>query len=220
MSLHTSLYHDLFPLLTPWKRRDTRHLEDRRDATYPADKIKRKEQIHMTEQASPLATFYKPGWENYQQAIIKTIAPLSAEQLALLAGPQQRSIGELLEHLLGARFNWFHLWMGEGEPSRDWNEDEDTDEPPVYQAASLVAMFEKSWHVISTALDRWTWADLEQLFSPPASHQAWLRAQGLEEEPPHTRQWIVWHVMEHEIHHGGELSLALGTHGLEGFYTW
>jgi uncharacterized damage-inducible protein DinB len=174
----------------------------------------------MTEHASPLATFYKPGWENYQQAIIKTIAPLSAEQLALLAGPQQRSIGELLEHMLGARFNWFHLWMGEGDPSRDWNEDEATSEPPVYQAASLVALFEKSWHVISTALDRWTSADLEQLFSPPASHQAWLRAQGLEEEPPHTRQWIVWHVMEHEIHHGGELSLALGTHGLEGFYTW
>jgi hypothetical protein len=27
-------------------------------------------------------------------------------------------------------------------------------------------------------------------------------------------------VMEHEIHHGGELSLALGTHGLDDFYTW
>jgi len=25
--------------------------------------------------------------------------------------------------------------------------------------------------------------------------------------------------MEHEIHHGGELSLALGIHGLESFYT-
>jgi hypothetical protein len=26
--------------------------------------------------------------------------------------------------------------------------------------------------------------------------------------------------MEHEIHHGGELSLALGTHGVGDFYTW
>ena len=80
-------------------------------------------------------------------------------------------------------------------------------------------MFEKSWHVISSALDRWTSADLEQLFLPPASHQAWLRNQGLEEAPAHTRQWIVWHVLEHEIHHGGELSLALGTYGLESFST-
>jgi|SRR6516225_6587121 uncharacterized damage-inducible protein DinB len=127
----------------------------------------------MTEQVSPLATFYKPGWEHYQQALVQTIASLS----------------------------------------------EDIEEPTVYQAASLVAMFEKSWHVISSALERWTCADLEQLFFPPASHQAWLRDQGLAEAPAHTRQWSVWHVMEHEIHHGGELSLALGNNGLNSFYT-
>jgi uncharacterized damage-inducible protein DinB len=181
--------------------------------------IRNKEQTAMTEPVSPLATFYKPGWEHYQHALIQTIAPLSSEQLALSLGPQQRSIGELLDHLIGARYNWFHLWMKEGDPTRDWNDDEATSEPPLYQAASLVALFEKSWHVISCALDRWTCADLEQLFFPTASHQAWLRAQGLEEAPAHTRQWIVWHVLEHEIHHGGELSLALGTHGLESFYT-
>src|SRR6266852_8207167 len=173
----------------------------------------------MTEQVSPLATLYKPGWEHYQQAVILTIAPLSSEQLALSVEPQQRSIGELLEHMIGARFNWFHLWMGEGDPTRDWNDDQATSEPTVQEAAALVAMFEKSWHVIASALDRWTSADLEQLFLPPASHQAWLRKQGLVEAPPQTRQWIVWHVLEHEIHHGGELSLALGTHGLESFYT-
>jgi uncharacterized damage-inducible protein DinB len=171
----------------------------------------------MTEPIFPLATFYKPGWENYQHALVQTIAPLSSEQLALPIAPDQRSIGEILEHMIGARYNWFHLWMGEGDSKRDW--DEDNDEPITYKAASLVALFETSWHVISSALDRWTSADLEQLFSPPASHQAWLRKQGLAEASPHTRQWIAWHVMEHEIHHGGELSLALGTHGLEGFYT-
>jgi uncharacterized damage-inducible protein DinB len=174
----------------------------------------------MTEPVAPLATFYKPGWENYHYALVHTIAPLSPEQLALSLGQEQRSIGELLEHLIGARFNWFYLWMGEGDPNIDWNDDKDPDEPPVYTAAELVALFEKSWHVISSALDRWTSADLEQLFSPPASHQEWLRNQGLEEESPHTRQWIVWHVMEHEIHHGGELSLALGTYGINSFYTW
>jgi uncharacterized damage-inducible protein DinB len=172
----------------------------------------------MAEQAFPLATFYKPGWENYQHALVATIAPLSPEQLALPIAPDQRPIGELLEHMLGARYNWFRLWMGEGDPNRDW--EEDNNEPIMDNAASLVALFEKSWRVISSALDRWTPADLEQIFSAPASHQEWLRRQGLEEETPHTRQWIVWHVMEHEIHHGGELSLALGTHGLGDFYTW
>jgi uncharacterized damage-inducible protein DinB len=174
----------------------------------------------MTEQVSPLATFYKPGWKNYQHALVQTIAALSSEQLALSVGPHQRSIGELLDHLIGARFFWFHIWMGEGDPNLDWNDDEDHDEPTVYKAASLVVMCEKSWRVISSALDRWTSADLEQLIFPPASYQERLRSRGEEEVSPHTRQWIVWHVMEHEIHHGGELSLALGTYGVDSFYTW
>ena len=173
----------------------------------------------MTEQASPLITFYKHGWEHYQQGLVKAIASLSSEQLTLPVAPHYRSIGELLDHMIGARFNWFHLWMGEGDPDLDWNDDEDNDEPAVYKAASLVAMFEKSWHVISLCPGLLDFRRSGTAFFTPASHQAWLRNQGLEEAPAHTRQWIVWHVLEHEIHHGGELSLALGTYGLESFYT-
>ncbi|HEY7419466.1 MAG TPA: DinB family protein [Ktedonobacteraceae bacterium] len=172
----------------------------------------------MTEQASPLATFYKPGWENYQQAIIKTIASLSSEQLALPMGPHYLSIGELLVHMLGARTVWFSAWMGEENAAMAHRGE--SSESGVPEAAELVAMFEETWRVISSALERWTSADLEQLILPPTSIQEWLRSRGAEEETAHTRQWIVWHVMEHEIHHGGELSLALGTHGVEGFYTW
>src|SRR5690242_19696670 len=85
-----------------------------------------------------------------------------------------------------------------------------TNRKSAFQAADLVAMFKLSWQVIADALVRCNSADLEQIFPAPASHQAWLQSQGLEPEPPHTRRWIVWHVLEHEIHHGGELSLALG----------
>jgi uncharacterized damage-inducible protein DinB len=31
-----------------------------------------------------------------------------------------------------------------------------------------------------------------------------------------TRQWVVWHLVEHDLHHGGEVSLILGSHGLTG----
>ncbi len=50
----------------------------------------------MTEQASSLVTLYKHGWENYQQALVTTIASLSSEHLALPIAAHQRSIGELL----------------------------------------------------------------------------------------------------------------------------
>jgi len=176
----------------------------------------------MTEQqVSPLITFYKHGWENYQQAVVQTIALLSPEQLSLPVAPHYVSIGELLAHMIDGRVTWFSGWMGEENAHMThWREGWGRSEPAVYEAAELVAMFEQSWQVISSALGCRTSADLEQLISPPASHQAWLRDQGFEEEPAHTRQWIVWHVLEHEIHHGGELSLALGTYGLESFYTW
>jgi uncharacterized damage-inducible protein DinB len=99
--------------------------------------------------------------------------------------------------------------MGEGDSDLvHWHDDEQS-EP---DATELVAMFEKTWHIIADALERWTSADLEQIFPPPV--------QVREEESPRTRRWIVWHVMDHEIHHGGELSLALGTYGLESFYIW
>jgi len=172
----------------------------------------------VTAQTSPLITFYKTGWENYQQAIVKTIAPLTSKQLALPVASHYLSIGALLAHMIDARVLWFSAWMGEENAAMThWR---GRSEPDMHEAAELVAMFEQSWHVISSALTRWTSADLEQTVSPPASHQAWLRSRGEEEEPSHTRQWIVWHVMEHEIHHGGELSLALGVHGLDSFYTW
>ncbi len=167
----------------------------------------------MAEQASPLVMFYKQGWENYQQALVATVAPLSSEQLSFLVAPHYLSIGGLLAHMIDARVSWFSGWMEEEHAAMaHWREGRKADEPVVHEAAELVAIFEKTWDVISSALDRWTSADLEQLFSPPAYLQ--------EEEPPHTRQWIIWHVLEHEIHHGGELSLALGTYGLESFYTW
>ncbi len=29
-----------------------------------------------------------------------------------------------------------------------------------------------------------------------------------------SRSWIIYHVLEHDLHHGGEVSLTLGIHGL------
>jgi uncharacterized damage-inducible protein DinB len=158
----------------------------------------------MTQQAFSLITLHN-YWENYQQRLIATITPLSPEQLALPVASHHWPIGELLAHMIGARFWWFHRWMGEEEPPDlvHWGDEQD-----MREAASLVSAFELTWDMISPALPRWTVADLEHLVSPPATVA--------EEASAHTREWIVWHVLEHEIHHGGELSLALGGYGLHG----
>ena len=30
-----------------------------------------------------------------------------------------------------------------------------------------------------------------------------------------SRAAVVWHVLEHDLHHGGEISLIFGVHGLQ-----
>lgn len=47
----------------------------------------------MAEDHVSLASVYK-GWDGYQQLLVKAIAPLSPEQLALRAAPHLRSLSE------------------------------------------------------------------------------------------------------------------------------
>lgn len=167
----------------------------------------------MTEHTPSLITFYQ-GWETYQQSLVETIAPLSSEHLAFPVAPHHWSIGRVAQHMLSARVWWFQVWMGEGSPDLAPIVHWDEDEQPARSAAELVAALESTWHIISEALARWTPADLGQVFpSPPGLSEAERSIF-----PERTRQWIIWHVFEHEIHHGGELSLALGGHGLQGVY--
>ena len=81
-------------------------------------------------------------------------------------------------------------------PMEGWNV---ADAPPR-TAAELVGGLEAAWHMIDDALHRWKTSDLEQKFRLG--------------ETSVSRQWIIWHVIEHDLHHGGELSLTMGMHGL------
>jgi uncharacterized damage-inducible protein DinB len=154
---------------------------------------------------STLATIYK-GWETYQGLLVKAITPLSAEQLTLRAAPNLRSIFEQMTHVIAVRVRWFHTAAGAGgpdiEPFAAW----DRANPPAQAASELVRGLEVSWQLIKDGLATWTPADLE---TP-------LQRTWRGEEHTLTRQWIVWHVIEHDLHHGGEVSFVLGMHGLPG----
>ncbi len=94
-----------------------------------------------------------------------------------------------------------------------WDPADKVEQSPLV-ASELVVGLESTWGMSADALARWTAADLERVFPPPAS----LSEEEKKLFGAWTRQRIIWHVLEHEIHHGGELSLALGGYGLEGVY--
>jgi len=59
--------------------------------------------------------------------------------------------------------------------------------------------------MLDGCLRRWTPNDLTVEFSRPGHDPS-----------ASTRQWVIWHLIEHDLHHGGEISQILGSHGLPG----
>jgi uncharacterized damage-inducible protein DinB len=191
----------------------------------------------MTEQQLSLLPFYA-GWGRYQQRLVAAIAPLTAEQLALRTTPRHWSIGMYATHIVANRAWWFHARMGEGgdelTPLELWALGVcEADVDPCHTAAELVAGLEKTWQMIEETLARLTPADLEQVVPPldqaervrhaklvePALQpyaQMWLDAMRLagEVRPAVSLQSLIWGALEHDIHHGSEISTTLGVHGL------
>jgi len=150
------------------------------------------------------------GYEDHEQRLVKMIAPLDQAQLDLAAAPHLWSVRTLACHIVAARAGWMHSWMGEGSPEfglmTDWDEDEAL---ATRSADEIVGGLEESFAVIKSGLERWSAADLAEEFVRPTPNAAG-------ERPKRSRQWIIWHLVEHDVHHGGEISFSLGMHGVPG----
>jgi uncharacterized damage-inducible protein DinB len=157
----------------------------------------------MQQDELTLTPFYQ-GWDTYQAVLVEAIAPLSEEQLALCAAPSLRPVWLLAAHIIGSRVSSFQDSMGEGDPTLAPLESWDADGAPPRTAAELVQGLEATWQMIRECLDRWTPANLADTF---------VEQQG-EQTYSYTRQRIIWGILKHDLHHGGELFLTLGMHGL------
>ena len=165
-----------------------------------------------------LQPFYE-GWATHQRLLLAAIADLSEEQHALRPAPGQMAIWQLASHMAGSRAYWIHDVLGEGDPAiRDmfrvasttvpglslefagWEDDE----THPRTATEIVDAFHQTWGVIEALLERWTADDIT----------VEIPRRGADRTT--TRGWVIWHLMEHEAHHGGAISLILGTNGLPG----
>jgi uncharacterized damage-inducible protein DinB len=157
----------------------------------------------MSNPQSSLTPFYK-GWDVYQGHLVKALAPLTPEQLALLSAPHLRSLAEFAGHIISARIAWFHMVMGEGSPDLAAQRERFGRHAAECTAQEFVTGLEVSWQLMQESLARWTPTDLEYVF----------RGERYGEPYALSRQWVIWHVIEHDLHHGGALSLTLGMHNL------
>jgi uncharacterized damage-inducible protein DinB len=158
----------------------------------------------MTNDQMFVAAIYQ-GWHDYQMTLIRALEPLSAEQLALRPAPRLRSIGMIATHMIGARARWFYLLMGEGGDDFKSMGRWDRRGARPRRAEELISGLERTWDGMQAAIARWT-------------PEQWIETYPGEASEPETitRQWVIWHLIEHDLHHGGEISLILGAHVLRG----
>ncbi len=158
----------------------------------------------MTDQAMPLKQVYE-GWEGYQRSLVDAVAPLAREQLAWRPAPDQRSVGELASHIAVGRIDWFNRMGAPGSAELVRQAAAAGSESTMAQDASaLVHWLEASWDMISTTLDQWTVSDLHKTYQ--LSFQGQIYAI--------SRQWTIWRILSHDIHHGGQLAIMLGIQGI------
>jgi uncharacterized damage-inducible protein DinB len=175
--------------------------------------------MHFVERAA-LDTLYD-GWANHQRLVVDMLGGLTPDQLAVRPSAESWCVWQLAGHVAGSRSYWVQDILGEGDPSlRDrfrvasttvpglpledagWEDDE---EHPR-NAADLIAALEDTWALVDGCLRRWTPEDLAMEFSRQ-------RPSGTR---TFTRSWVVWHLIEHDVHHAGEMSIILGSGGLPG----
>lgn len=160
----------------------------------------------MSEGNFTLDIFYR-SWQEYQDALKQAIAPLTSEQLALRAAPSLRSVGEIVAHVISSRVRWFGGFMDEMssmpgvESLLAWA---GRDAPPR-AAGELVEGLNTSWRFVTDLLDKWDSADMQRTFPFDAGGHRY----------DNSRSWVTWHILEHDLHHGGEISITLGMHGLQ-----
>jgi uncharacterized damage-inducible protein DinB len=157
----------------------------------------------MATHPAPLTTIFT-GWEEFHQQLSAALAPLTAEQLDLSAAPHLRSIAAITGHIVATRVGWFHFGLSVGDESIQQYSAWDQPENRPRRAADLVAGLAESWALIRGALDSWSVEDMMEEVETVRGGKTYLLP----------RRWVIWHVIEHDLHHGGEVLLTLGIHNL------
>jgi len=150
-------------------------------------------------------TFVYDGWDGYHRSIVAAVSGLTAEQFAFRGSPDMRSVGELAWHIADGRVDWFKrlpaplsaeltaiIEAREGRP------------PASYTGEMLAAWLNRTWEMVDLTLKQWTVDDLPEGY--PHAYAGKIFAV--------SRQWTIWRIMAHDIHHGGQLTELLAMQGI------
>lgn len=137
-------------------------------------------------------------WDQVRMELLATIDKFGDDELTYSPTKSSWPAGKIMLHIGHAEDHWFRYGIQREISSSQQYE---LTAYPTKEAikASLAEIHDRTEAYLATL----SMADLEQEIEMPWNERLKLG-------------WIVWHVLEHEIHHRGELSLMLGLLGREG----
>ena len=137
-------------------------------------------------------------WAQVRGDLVATIEKFSQAELAYTPFEGSWPVGQIMLHIADCEDNWIHgVVRGEFEPWIGY---------PLERYSTKADIL----GVLSRARER-TLAFLADL-----DNEDLFEEYTIPSGESFSLYWILWHVLEHEIHHRGELSLVLGTLGREG----
>jgi len=136
-------------------------------------------------------------WQSVRRGLMEALDKLDDEQLGFVPRDGLWSLGRVACHIADAEDGWFR-YVATGELD-EWPQFEAEDYPTVESVKRLLTEVHHRTEAYLATLED---ADLERIIPAPWGSEFPLR-------------WIIWHVLEHEIHHRGEIYLMLGLMGTE-----
>ncbi len=152
---------------------------------------------------STLAVIYE-NWRGYHEKLRDCIAPLTNEQLLLQPAARMWPLGQIVQHIISARAGWFSGTLQDDDEAMTGYMSWGQHDSPVRSAVELVRGLDETRAFIEARLQHWSPDDCARTFPDEWDGQ----------QVEVSRSWVIYHVMEHDLHHGGEVSLILGMNGL------
>ena len=138
-----------------------------------------------------------PQWETRTNRILKSLENRTPYELDFQFRPNMRSLGNLYRHILAAEIYWMEDVVGQrGQMFAE------LDDKEFYNSKTII----EKWHTVRNRSQEivkpYSVSDLKKTFLTPR-------------KKPVELNYVLWHVVEHEIHHSGQISAMLRAQNLE-----
>lgn len=138
-------------------------------------------------------------WRLVRKGLISVIEKFEGSELSYQPYPDSWPVGQIMVHIANAEEGWFRYAVT--KELKEWPSQLQYENYPARD--KILAVLEEVHAKTERYLGTLTEQDLSSKILAP-----WDESFPL--------SWIIWHVIEHEVHHRGELSLILGILGKEG----